>query len=40
LSKLLSAVAIFASGGLRALEARGRPEDQLMIEHLRKAGGR
>ena len=40
LSKLLSAVAIFASGGLRALEARGRPEDRLMIEHLRKAGGR
>ena len=40
LSRLLSAVAIFASGGLKALEARGRPEDRLMIEHLRKAGGR
>lgn len=40
LSKLLSAVAIFASGGLKALEARGRPEDRLMIEHLKKAGGR
>src|SRR5690606_23667247 len=40
LSKLLSAVAVFASGGLRALEARGRPEDRLMIEHLKKAGGR
>lgn len=39
LSKLLSAVAVFASGGLRALEARGRPEDRLMIEHLKKAGG-
>lgn len=35
LSKLLSAVAIFASGGIKALEARGRPEDILMIEHLR-----
>lgn len=40
LSKLLSAVAVFASGGLRALEARGRPEGRLMIEHLKKAGGR
>ncbi|MCO5157339.1 MAG: VWA domain-containing protein [Aquamicrobium sp.] len=40
LSKLLSAVAVFASGGLKALEARGRPEDRLMIEHLKKAGGR
>ena len=40
LSKLLSAVAVFASGGLPALEARGRAEDRLMIEHLKKAGGR
>lgn len=40
LSKLLSAVAVFASGGLAALEARGKPEDRLMIEHLKKAGGR
>ena len=40
LAKLLSAVAVFASGGLKALEARDRPEDRLMIEHLRKAGGR
>lgn len=40
LARLLSAVAVFASGGLKALEARGRPEDRLMIEHLRKAGGR
>jgi hypothetical protein len=38
LSKLLSAVAVFASGGLKALEARGRPEDRLMIEHLRAGG--
>ncbi|TKT76946.1 hypothetical protein [Aquamicrobium sp. LC103] len=34
LAKLLSAVAVFASGGLKALEARGQPEDRLMIEHL------
>lgn len=40
LSKLLSAVAVFASGGLKALAARDRPEDRLMLEHLRKAGGR
>jgi hypothetical protein len=35
LAKLLSAVAVFASGGLKALEARGRPEDRLMIESMR-----
>lgn len=40
LSKLLSAVAVFASGGLAALEARGRPEDRQLIGHLRKGGGR
>jgi len=34
LAKLLSAVAIFATGGLKALAARGRPEDHLMLEHL------
>lgn len=34
LAKLLSAVAVFATGGIKALEARGRPEDRLMIEHL------
>lgn len=38
LSRLLSAVAVFASGGLAALEARGRPEDRPMIEYLRKGG--
>jgi hypothetical protein len=38
LAKLLSAVAVFATGGIKALEARGRAEDRLMIEHLR--GGR
>lgn len=35
LARLLSAVAVYATGGLKALEARGRPEDRLMIEHLR-----
>lgn len=34
LAKLLSSVAVFATGGLKALEARDRPEDRLMIEHL------
>lgn len=34
LAKLLSSVAVFATGGLAALEKRGRPEDRLMIEHL------
>ncbi len=38
LSRLLSAVAVFAAGGLGALEARGRPEDRLLIEQIR--GGR
>ncbi|MBX3577910.1 MAG: VWA domain-containing protein [Rhizobiaceae bacterium] len=37
LAKLLSAVAVYATGGIRALEARGRAEDRLMIEHLRGA---
>ena len=35
LAKLLSAVAVFATGGLKALEARGKPEDRLMIENMR-----
>ena len=34
LAKLLSSIAIFATGGLKALEARGRAEDRLMLEHL------
>jgi hypothetical protein len=38
LSKLLSAVALFATGGVKALEARGRPEDRLMIESMRGGG--
>ncbi|WP_091916783.1 hypothetical protein [Mesorhizobium sp. YR577] len=39
LAKLLSAIAVFATGGLKALEARGREEDRLMIEHLRGRSG-
>lgn len=35
LAKLLSAVAVFATGGVKALEARGRPEDRLMIDNMR-----
>jgi hypothetical protein len=38
LARLLSAVAVYATGGLKALEARGRDEDRLMIEHLRGKG--
>ncbi|WP_274424163.1 VWA domain-containing protein [Chelativorans sp. YIM 93263] len=38
LAKLLSSVAVFATGGLSALEARGSPEDKLMIEHLSGRG--
>ncbi|WP_159586446.1 VWA domain-containing protein [Chelativorans xinjiangense] len=34
LARLLSSVAVFATGGLAALEARGSAEDRLMIEHL------
>jgi len=34
LAKLLGAIAVYATGGVPALEARGRPEDRLMIEHL------
>ena len=39
LARLLSAVAVYATGGLRALEARGRDGDRLMLEHLRRGGG-
>lgn len=34
LARLLSSVAVYATGGLQALEARGSAEDRLMIEHL------
>ncbi len=35
LAGLLSAIAVYASGGYPALEARGRREDRLLIENLR-----
>lgn len=35
LAGLLSSVAVYATGGIPALENRGRPEDLLMIENLR-----
>lgn len=38
LARLLSAIALFATGGRKALLARGRPEDQLLIENLRGDG--
>lgn len=38
LAGLLSAVAIYATGGLKALEARDRPADRLMIQHLNGGG--
>lgn len=34
LARLLGSVAVYAAGGVPALEARGRAEDLLMIEHL------
>lgn len=39
LRKLLSAVAVFATGGLKALEARGTAEDRLMITSLKGPRG-
>jgi len=35
LARLLSAVAVYAAGGLPALEARGRSEDRLLLDHLK-----
>jgi hypothetical protein len=35
LARLLSAIAVFATGGLKALEARGSAEDRLLLEHLK-----
>jgi len=37
LAGLLSAVAVYASGGLKALEARGRDGDRLLLQHLGNA---
>jgi hypothetical protein len=39
LGRLLSSVAVYATGGLKALEARGSREDRLMIEHIRGSRG-
>lgn len=35
LAKLLSSIAVYASGGFKALEARGTNEDRLLIGHMR-----
>lgn len=35
LARLLSAVAVYATGGLKALEARGGSEERLLIQHLK-----
>lgn len=40
LARLLSAIAIYASGGYAALEARGKAEDRLLLENLRGKGSR
>lgn len=34
LSRLLASIAVYATGGVKALAARGRPEDLLMLNHL------
>jgi hypothetical protein len=39
LSKLLSSVAVYATGGLKALESRGSREDRLLIAQMSKGGG-
>ncbi|MEO1702046.1 MAG: VWA domain-containing protein [Pseudomonadota bacterium] len=39
LKDLLSSIAVYATGGLRALTARGHKSDRVLIEHL-KGGGR
>lgn len=39
LARLLSAIAVYATGGYAALEARGRGEDRLLIEHMRGRHG-
>ncbi|MGE0499902.1 MAG: VWA domain-containing protein [Rhizobiaceae bacterium] len=38
LARLLQAVAVFAAGGLKALEARGGREDRLLLGHLKDGG--
>jgi hypothetical protein len=39
LARLLSAIAVFATGGLKALEARGGTEDRLLLQHLKGGQG-
>lgn len=38
LARLLSSVAVYATGGFKALEKRGTREDRLLIENLRGSG--
>ena len=38
LARLLAAIAVFATGGLKALEARGTKEDRLLLTSLRGGG--
>lgn len=38
LARLLSSIAVFATGGLRALEARGNASDRLLLENLGRNG--
>lgn len=40
LARLLSAVVVYATGGLAALEARDTPEDRLLIANMRNSGPR
>lgn len=40
LADLLSSIAVYATGGLKALEARGRASDRKMIAHLKSENGR
>jgi hypothetical protein len=39
LAKLLSSIAVYAAGGLKALENRGTREDQLLIEQMSSGKG-
>lgn len=40
LRRLLSSIAMYATGGLKALEARGAKEDRLLIEQMKPKGGK
>lgn len=39
LARLLKSIAVYAAGGLKALEARGTREDRLLIEQMSGSGG-